>query len=136
MLKESFECYQVTPHHGTTFEGTSPYTLSDSSVLKKTRRPFSSIESFAREFAPLDNTDFLTQSLKNSTLDPASTTETSASEVPTVSVHALDILADIYAEKNPVLAKRCLEGLAGKYDTMRKGYWQFRMEKLGEVEVS
>jgi hypothetical protein len=45
----------------------------------------------------------------------------------------MDVLAEIYAEKNPKQAKQLLQELAVKYDTLRKGYWQFRMEKLGQV---
>jgi hypothetical protein len=53
-----------------------------------------------------------------------------ASEVPLVSTHALDVVAEINAKGNPVLARRCLGLLAEKYDTLRRGYWEFRMGRL------
>src|SRR5579859_7721010 len=104
----------------------------DSSVLKRAGRPLATIETFAQEFAPLHND--LTTLTDNFTLITPSIT--SPDEVPIVSIHALDVLAEINAQKNPQLAKLCLRELAEKYDTMRKGYWEFRMEKVGrEVAV-
>ena len=64
---------------------------------------------------------------------PTEVSDTTASEVPTVSVHALDVLAEINAQKNAKLARHFLQELADKYDTLRKGYWEFRMERLGQV---
>jgi protein farnesyltransferase/geranylgeranyltransferase type-1 subunit alpha len=90
----------------------------------------SSIETFALEFAPATNDDELAGQVKGLQVDDTPT-ETTASEVPTVSVHALDTLAEINAKKNPKLAKYYLQDLATKYDTLRKGYWQYRMETLG-----
>jgi hypothetical protein len=72
----------------------------------------STIEVFATEFVP--------------PRDPGKTIDAAD-----ISVHAMDVLADINAQKNPALAKEYLEELAGKYDTMRKGYWAYRIEKLG-----
>jgi hypothetical protein len=60
--------------------------------------------------------------------DPAKTID-----VAEISVHAMDVLAEVNAHKNPALAKEYLEELAGKYDTMRKGYWAFR---IGQLEPS
>ena len=99
-------------------------------------RPLTSIESFALEFAPkLDEEQLLKQTAElelNPT--PINSDDANVSEVPTISVHALDVLAEIYAETKPVVAKLYLIELADKYDTMRKGYWQFRMRKLGATD--
>lgn len=106
------------------------------SVLKKAKRPLSTIESFALEFAPRTSEDGLVQATKDMKIDGSATTELTEAdpaEVPTVSIHALDVLAEIYAEKNPKLANELLQELAVKYDTLRKGYWEFRMERLGQV---
>lgn len=106
------------------------------SVLKKAKRPLSTIESFALEFAPRTSKDGLVQATKAMKIDGTATAELSEAdpaEVPTVSIHALDVLAEIYAEKNPKLANELLQELAVKYDTLRKGYWEFRMERLGQV---
>jgi hypothetical protein len=84
---------------------------------------------------PTDDDENLSKAANDLSVHSTSTSESTASEVPAVSVHALDVLAEINAQKNPKVAKRCLEELAIKYDTMRKGYWEFRMEKLGEVTV-
>jgi protein farnesyltransferase/geranylgeranyltransferase type-1 subunit alpha len=86
-------------------------------VLKYAKRPLSTTEIFATEFVPPRDPD--------KTIDAAD-----------ISVHALDVLAEINAHKNPALAKEYLEELAGKYDTMRKGYWAFRIEQLGPLQVS
>jgi protein farnesyltransferase/geranylgeranyltransferase type-1 subunit alpha len=104
--------------------GYVPVLQSKYSVLKKTNRPLSSIESFALEFAPEEET--ATKARKEVSSD------TDASEVSAVSVHAMDVLAEINADKNPKLAKFYLKELAGKYDTMRKNYWEFRVSKLGK----
>ena len=83
-------------------------------VLKYAKRPLSSIESFASEFVPAS---------QGATEERVEGTDTS--------VHAMDVLAEIHAQTNPQLAKEYLLALAGNYDTMRKGYWAFRIEKLG-----
>src|SRR2546423_152760 len=104
-------------------------------MLKKAGRPLSSLESFAKEFVPSEHD--LAKSTENLAINhPTTTTTASPDEVPTVSIHALDVLAEINAQKNPQLARQCLKELAEKYDTMRRGYWEFRMEKVGrEVGV-
>jgi len=109
---------------------------ANESVLKKAKRPLSTIESFALEFAPRTPEDGLvraTEVIRLDDLTEAGSAELDPAEVPTVSVHAMDVLAEVYAEKNPKLAKELLKELAVKYDTLRKGYWEFRMEKLGHV---
>lgn len=90
------------------------------------------------EFAPGTNDGGLVQSTNDPRNDELAEElrEAAASEVPSISVHALDVLAEIYAEKNPKLAREYLQDLAGKYDTLRKGYWEFRMQKLGDSAIS
>lgn len=47
------------------------------------------------------------------------------------SSHALDFLADAYAEKGDVeMAKLCLGRLAEKWDVVREGYWKYRVGEL------
>ena len=82
-------------------------------MLKHSKRALSTIEAFAKEFVPRDGGDSV--------------------PVSDISVHAMDALAEINAQKNPALAKGYLEELAGKYDTMRKGYWTFRIQQLGPL---
>jgi hypothetical protein len=106
--------------------------------LKKAGRPLSSIETFALEFAPRTHDGVLVQSINDPRNDEiaAELKEAAASEVPSVSVHALDVLAEIYAQKNPKSARQYLQELADKYDTLRKGYWEFRMQNLGDAASS
>lgn len=48
------------------------------------------------------------------------------------STHALDFLADCYAERKDVgRAGRALELLATKYDPIRRNYWNWRRGGLG-----
>lgn len=48
------------------------------------------------------------------------------------SSHALDFLADCYAErKEPERAGKALEILARRYDPIRRNYWKYRRELLG-----
>jgi hypothetical protein len=124
------------PLHGITSGGPNLFLLSlTSSVLKKANRSLSSIETFALEFAPVTTDTDLIDRTENLRIDstPTEVSVTTASEVPTVSIHALDVLAEINAQKNAKLARYFLQELAGKYDTLRKGYWEFRMEKVGQV---
>jgi hypothetical protein len=103
--------------------------------LKKANRPLSSIEPFALEFAPRPDEQELARATGDLPIDATASLEPSdptASEVPTISVHALDVLAEVYAQKNPRLARFYLKELAEKYDTLRKGYWGFRLERLGK----
>ncbi|CAZ79837.1 unnamed protein product [Tuber melanosporum] len=80
-------------------------------VLKKVHRPLSSVESMCLGYAPLDNPDKITSS------------------------HALDLLADIYAEKREEHGKavKALELLAAKFDPIRANYWNYR---VGLVKAS
>ena len=106
-------------------------------MLKIGKRPLSSIESFALEFVPKVDEEQLMKQTAELKLNPTpiNSDDSNVSEVPTVSVHALDVLAEIYAETKPALAKSYLIELANKYDTMRKGYWEFRMDKLGVTDL-
>ena len=110
-----------------------PYFSDDYSVLKVASRPLTSIESFALEFAPKLNEEQLLKQTAELELNPTpiNSDDSNVSEVPSISVHALDVLAEIYAETKPAVAKSYLIELADRYDTMRKGYWQFRIRKLG-----
>ncbi|KAK4223540.1 hypothetical protein QBC38DRAFT_512318 [Podospora fimiseda] len=50
------------------------------------------------------------------------------------STHALDLLAEIYAERgDKENADLCLTRLAEKWDRIRNGYWQWRRQALHEV---
>jgi hypothetical protein len=111
----SGECLPIL-HPGITSAGIPPYQhVLTYRVLKHAKRPLSTIEAFATEFVPPRDPD--------KTIDAAD-----------ISVHAMDVLAEINTQKNPALAKEYLEELAGKYDTMRKGYWAFRIEQLGPAQ--
>jgi protein farnesyltransferase/geranylgeranyltransferase type-1 subunit alpha len=47
------------------------------------------------------------------------------------SSHALDMLAEIYAEKgDKAKAELCLKRLEEKWDRIREGYWKWRRESL------
>jgi len=65
----------------------------------------SSVESMCLVYAPLDEPDKITSS------------------------HALDLLADIYAEKRGEHGKavKALELLAAKFDPIRANYWNYRV---------
>jgi hypothetical protein len=101
---------------------------SYSRVLKKADRPLHTIRSFALEFIPKLDGAVLPHS--DVIMEIPSGQESAASEVPTISIHALDVFADINVKKNPQLARKCLTLLAEKYDPLRKGYWEFRMNRL------
>jgi protein farnesyltransferase/geranylgeranyltransferase type-1 subunit alpha len=70
--------------------------------------PRSTIKDFALEFADLDRPDEVYSS------------------------HALDLLADIYAEEENSKAEagKALDLLATKYDPIRANYWNFRKDLL------
>jgi protein farnesyltransferase/geranylgeranyltransferase type-1 subunit alpha len=77
-------------------------------ILRAAQLPRSTIKDFALEFADLDRPDEVYSS------------------------HALDLLADIYAEEenSKAEAEKALDLLATKYDPIRANYWNFRKDLL------
>lgn len=77
-------------------------------ILRKTGLPASALMHFASEFADIGNPESIR------------------------STHALDLLADAYAEEedNKKNAAIALDLLATKYDPIRKNYWEYRKEVL------
>jgi protein farnesyltransferase/geranylgeranyltransferase type-1 subunit alpha len=53
------------------------------------------------------------------------------------SSHALDLLADIYAEEEDSRekAEKALDLLATKYDPIRANYWNFRKSLLDQPKI-
>jgi protein farnesyltransferase/geranylgeranyltransferase type-1 subunit alpha len=76
--------------------------------------PKSAIKDFALEFADLDRPDDI------------------------YSTHALDLLADIYAEEenSKAEAEKALTLLATRYDPIRANYWNFRKGMLDQPKVA
>jgi protein farnesyltransferase/geranylgeranyltransferase type-1 subunit alpha len=82
-------------------------------VLKRQGRGLGDLKGFAQQFADLDKEDEVRSS------------------------HALDFLADLYAEqKEQQQAGKALELLARRYDPIRKNYWNYRRGLLGLGEVA
>ncbi len=77
-------------------------------LLRKGQKPWSTVEEFAKEFARLDDLDNIRSS------------------------HALDLLADVYAEEQgrEEEAARALDLLAKNYDPIRANYWNYRKSLL------
>jgi protein farnesyltransferase/geranylgeranyltransferase type-1 subunit alpha len=77
-------------------------------VLRYAKLPASTLKDFVLEFAPAERPDDITSS------------------------HALDLLADIYAEEGNKKeeAARVLDMLAQTYDPIRANYWNFRKSQL------
>jgi protein farnesyltransferase/geranylgeranyltransferase type-1 subunit alpha len=87
-------------------------------VLRKGGRELASVEEFAREFA-LFSGDGKNQTEK------------------VTSSHALDLLADVWAEKGEKeKADKALELLGEKYDRIRKKFWEYRRQALKEGVVA
>ena len=77
-------------------------------ILKKRREGLREGKAFAEQFADLNN------------------------EAKVRSSHALDLLADIYAEEQrKEESGKALQLLASKYDPIRKNYWNYRRSLLG-----
>lgn len=76
--------------------------------------PKSTVKSFASEFADIESPDHVYSS------------------------HALDLLADIYAEdeNNKESAEKALDLLATRYDPIRANYWKYRKSQLSQPEVA
>ncbi|KAF2630661.1 farnesyltransferas-like protein [Macroventuria anomochaeta] len=83
-------------------------------ILRAAQLPKSTIKSFATEFADLEAPDDVYSS------------------------HALDLLADIYAEEenNKESAEKALDLLATRYDPIRANYWNYRKGLLSQSEVA
>jgi len=77
-------------------------------VLRHAKLPASTLKEFALEFAPPERPEDIHSS------------------------HALDLLADIYAEEGDKKeeAAKVLDMLAQKYDPIRANYWKFRKAQL------
>jgi protein farnesyltransferase/geranylgeranyltransferase type-1 subunit alpha len=85
-----------------------------SGIIRAAQLPKSTIKDFALEFADLDRPDEVYSS------------------------HALDLLADIYAEEENSKddAEKALNLLATKYDPIRANYWNFRKGLLEQPKVA
>lgn len=83
-------------------------------MLGQAKLPKSTIKGFALEFASLEKPDDVCSS------------------------HALDLLADIYAEEDNKKeeAKKALDLLATKYDPIRAHYWNYRKGLLEPAEAA
>jgi len=78
-------------------------------IQRASKRPASSLKDFASQFASIDAPDDVHSS------------------------HALDLLADIYAEEenDKEKAGQALDLLAKKYDPIRINFWNYRKSLLG-----
>jgi protein farnesyltransferase/geranylgeranyltransferase type-1 subunit alpha len=83
-------------------------------ILRAAELPKSAIKSFATEFADIQSPDDVYSS------------------------HALDLLADIYAEEenNKESAEEALDLLATRYDPIRANYWNYRKGLLSKPGVA
>jgi len=83
-------------------------------ILRCAKLPVSSLKDFALEFAPTDRPEDI------------------------MSSHALDLLAEIYAEEGNKKeeAAKVLDMLAQKYDPVRANYWNFRKAQLETPSVA
>jgi protein farnesyltransferase/geranylgeranyltransferase type-1 subunit alpha len=83
-------------------------------ILRAAQLPKSTLKDFALEFADLDRPDEVYSS------------------------HALDLLADIYAEEEDSKheAVKALDLLATRYDPIRANYWNFRKGLLEEPQAA
>lgn len=81
-------------------------------VLRKQGGGFTALQPFAEQFADLEKEDEVRSS------------------------HALDFLADVYAEtQEKHRSGKALELLARRYDPIRKNYWNYRRSLLGLAQV-
>ncbi len=77
-------------------------------ILRQQKKGLSPMKEFAEQFADLNKEDEVRSS------------------------HALDFLADLYAEeRNSERSAKALELLANRYDPIRKNYWDYRRSLLG-----
>jgi len=81
-------------------------------VLRKYGKGLEALKRFAEQFADLEKEDEIKSS------------------------HALDFLADVYAEKQErERSGKALELLARRYDPIRRNYWNYRRSLLGLGQV-
>lgn len=88
------------------------------SLLEHTKTPLSNLLTFCNDFAPLSPTD-----KRIPTKDEVSEQISSS--------HALEILAEIYAEqKDYARVNLALDLLVERFDRIRKNYWEWRRGEL------
>ncbi|KAL2795686.1 hypothetical protein BJX66DRAFT_166700 [Aspergillus keveii] len=93
-------------------ENRSPWSYARG-VLRAAGRPLSEWTDFARKFV-VDNRD----------------DEGELTNVEVKSSHAIEWLADVYAQSGPDEAVRMLNLLKEKYDPIRKNYWDYRINQI------
>ncbi|KAL3450095.1 hypothetical protein BJX65DRAFT_271334 [Aspergillus insuetus] len=93
-------------------ENRSPWSYARG-VLRAAGRPISEWSDFARKFV-VDNRD----------------DEGKLINVEVKSSHAVEWLADVYAQSGPDEAVRMLNLLKEKYDPIRKNYWDYRINQI------
>ncbi|KAL3465562.1 hypothetical protein BJX64DRAFT_285493 [Aspergillus heterothallicus] len=98
-------------------ENRSPWSYARG-VLRAAGRPLSEWTEFARKFV-IDNRD----------------DEGKLINVEVKSSHAVEWLADVYAQSGPEEAVRMLNLLKEKYDPIRKNYWAYRIGQVLNGEV-
>lgn len=83
-------------------------------IIRAAQRPKATLKDFALEFADVQTPDEVYSS------------------------HALDLLADIYAEEEDSKenAEKALDLLATRYDPIRANYWNFRKSLLEQPKVA
>ncbi|KAH7318222.1 hypothetical protein B0I35DRAFT_237553 [Stachybotrys elegans] len=77
-------------------------------ALTRGKRPLSALQDFAEQFI----------------------SNLGAEEEDVRSSHALELLADVYAETEPAKAKLCLQRLGEKWDPVREGYWKYKASQI------
>ncbi|KAH7062507.1 hypothetical protein B0J12DRAFT_645620 [Macrophomina phaseolina] len=81
-------------------------------IIRHAKLPLSTLKDFALQYAPVDRPDEISSS------------------------HALDLLADIYAdESSKEEAAKALDLLAQRYDPIRENYWNYRKSLLDQPQV-
>ncbi|KAJ0419329.1 hypothetical protein BJY00DRAFT_165877 [Aspergillus carlsbadensis] len=98
-------------------ENRSPWSYARG-VLRAAGRPLSEWTDFARKFV-VDNRD----------------DEGDLINVEVKSSHAVEWLADVYAQSGPDEAVRMLNLLKDKYDPIRKNYWDYRINQILKPNV-